>query len=126
MAYLTSAEYVTITGRTAPSDFATLEAQAERTVDDLTLYGYVGRSIADLPTLVQDRLKAAVAFQVLMLDDVGLDGANEAPVSSASIGKFSYSGAGAGAHDGVAQITRSHIPFLVAYMRGVLKSEANT
>ncbi len=124
MAYLTSAEYATITGRTAPSDFTALEAQAERTVDDLTLYGYVGRTLSALPSIVQDRLKSAVAFQVLLLDDIGLGGANESAVSSASIGKFSYSGADAG--DGVAQLAQRNIPFLLAYMRGVLKSEADS
>lgn len=122
MAYLTSAEYATITWRTAPSDFTALEAQAERTVDDLTLYGYVGRTLTALPSVVQDRLKAAVAFQVLLLDDIGLDGANESAVSSASVGKFSYSGSSENGN--VAQTTKSCIPFLLAYMRGVLKDEA--
>lgn len=122
MAYLTAEEYTTITGKTAPSDFTVLEAEAASTVDELTLFGYVGREPTALPSLVQGKLKRAVAFQVMHLDDVGLAGINEPDVSSASIGKFSYSGAESS--DAVAKITRSTIPFLIAYMRGVLKDEA--
>lgn len=122
MAYITATEYTTITGKTAPSDFTLLEAAAAGIVDELTLYGYVGRDATSLPSYVQLKLKAAVAYQVMLLDDRGLDGVNENAVSSASVGKFSYSGADAG--DGVAQLAQRNIPFLVAYMRGVLKDEA--
>lgn len=127
MAYLTAGEFAAITGQTAPEDFIILESAAAEAVDALTLYGYVGRDVASLPPYVQQKLKAAVAFQVMHLNEIGLAGANEPGMGSVSLGKFSYSSArgdgssgNAPASGALAPLAQRNIPFLLAYMRGVL------
>lgn len=131
MAYLTAEEYTTITGQAAPEDFAILESVAAEVVDRLTLYGYVGRDIASLPEFVRQKLKATVAFQVMHLDEQGLAGVNEPGMNSVSLGKFSYSGGNGSigtenSNENQSQLMLTNVPFLVAYMRGVMKGEANS
>lgn len=127
MAYLTTTEYTAITGETPPSNFAILEASARSLIDSLVNYGLTGRTVADFPSYVLTPLQEMMAFQILYLDENGINAIDDAGIESVSIGKFSYSSSGSGnasipAHS---MIVNQNIPLLRAYLRGVIEDETS-
>lgn len=127
MAYLTAAEYATITGNTAPSNFTVLEASARSLINSLVNYGLTGRTVSEFPSYVLDPLREMMAFQIMFLDENGLNSVNDSAVGSATIGKFSYADGGnstgkAATHS---KIVDQNIPLLRAYLRGVVQDETS-
>ena len=129
MAYLTAAEYATITGEQAPSNFTVLEASARSLINSLVNYGLTGRTVSGFPSYVLEPLREMMAFQVMFLDENGLNSVNDSAVGSVSIGKFSYSSADGGNQTGTAparsKIVDQNIPLLRAYLRGVVDDETS-
>ena len=126
MAYLTTAEYATITGETAPGNFTQLEASASSLINSLVNYGLTGRTVSGFPSYVLDPLREMMAFQVLFLDESGLNSANDSAAGSVTIGKFSYSGGGdsqGGKAPARSKVVDQNIPLLRAYLRGVVDDE---
>ncbi len=77
--------------------FPALCAMAEKIVEELTLYRLSEESFASMPENSQKLVKDAVCAEIEYLDANGgadIDNGNQA--SSASLGKFSYSGISAG------------------------------
>lgn len=132
MAYLTAAEYATITGEQAPSNFTVLEASARSLINSLVNYGLTGRTVSGFPSYVLDPLREMMAFQIMFLDENGLNSVNDSAVGSATIGKFSYSEGGNNSNSGGQTKTATHskivdqnIPLLRAYLRGVVQDETS-
>lgn len=128
MAYLTAAEYATITGEQAPSNFTVLEASARSLINSLVNYGLTGRTVSGFPSYVLDPLREMMAFQIMFLDENGLNSVNDSAVGSASIGKFSYADGGSGTQSNAAKhskIVDQNIPLLRAYLRGVVQDETS-
>ena len=127
MAYLSAAEYQTVTGRIAPSNFAVLELSARSLIDSLVNYTLTGRDVSAFPDYVLEPLQQMMAFQIMYLDDNGLDSANNSASESVSIGKFSYSGGSSQSGKGMAhsKVVDQYIPLLRAYMRGVIGDETS-
>lgn len=128
MAYLTAAEYATITGNPAPSNFTVLEASARSLINSLVNYGLTGRTVSGFPSYVLDPLREMMAFQIMFLDENGLNSVNDSAVGSATIGKFSYADGGSNSGGKVAthsKIVDQNIPLLRAYLRGVVQDETS-
>ena len=128
MAYLTAAEYATITGNPAPSNFTGLEASARSLINSLVNYGLTGRTVSGFPAYVLDPLREMMAFQVMFLDENGLNSVNDSSAGSVSIGKFSYSGGGdsqTGKAPMHSKVIDQNIPLLRAYLRGVVQDETS-
>ena len=126
MAYLTAAEYATITGNTAPSNFTVLEASARSLINSLVNYGLTGRTVSGFPSYVLDPLQEMMAFQIMFLDENGLNSVNDSAVGSATIGKFSYADGGATGKTAThSKIVDQNIPLLRAYLRGVVQDETS-
>lgn len=127
MAYLTAAEYATITGNPAPSNFTVLEASARSLINSLVNYGLTGRTVSGFPSYVLDPLREMMAFQIMFLDENGLNSVNDSAVGSATIGKFSYADGGAtsGKTAAHSKIVDQNIPLLRAYLRGVVQDETS-
>lgn len=127
MAYLTAAEYATITGEQAPSNFTVLEASARSLINSLVNYGLTGRTVSGFPSYVLDPLREMTAFQIMFLDENGLNSVNDSAVGSATIGKFSYADGGAtsGKTAAHSKIVDQNIPLLRAYLRGVVQDETS-
>ena len=128
MAYLTTTRYTEITGETAPSDFAILEASARSLIDSLVNYGLTGRTVTDFPAYVLTPLQEMMAFQILFLDENGINSVNDSAADSASIGKFSYSGGGSsstGKAPNRSRVVDQNIPLLRAYLRGVVEDDTS-
>ena len=129
MAYLTAAEYATITGEQAPSNFTVLEASARSMINSLVNYGLTGRTVSGFPSYVLEPLREMMAFQIMFLDENGLNSVNDSAAGSVSIGKFSYSSGGSGNQAGTAparsKIVDQNIPLLRAYLRGVVDDETS-
>jgi hypothetical protein len=117
--YLTTAEYLAITGETAPSDFAPCLKLAESQVDAHTMMFYAQATLADLPAFVTDWLKSVTAYQVQAISHGGgVSGATENDHTSVTLGKYSYS-KGVPTSDMLCLPAASLMPYLVAYARGV-------
>ena len=128
MAYLTAAEYATITGEQAPSNFTVLEASARSLINSLVNYGLTGRTVSGFPSYVLDPLREMMAFQIMFLDENGLNSVNDSAVGSATIGKFSYADGGSNSGGKGAthsKIVDQNIPLLRAYLRGVVQDETS-
>lgn len=128
MAYLTAAEYATITGTPEPSNFAILEASARSLINSLVNYGLTGRTVSEFPSYVLEPLREMMAFQIMFLDENGLNSVNDSSAGSVSIGKFSYSGGGdaqAGKAPMHSKVIDRNIPLLRAYLRGVVDDETS-
>ena len=130
MEYLTAAEYATITGNPAPSNFTVLEASARSLINSLVNYGLTGRTVSGFPSYVLDPLREMMAFQIMFLDENGLNSVNDSAVGSATIGKFSYADGGNGSNSGGktakhSKIVDQNIPLLRAYLRGVVQDETS-
>lgn len=121
---LTADEYFTFTGYLAPADFASCLAIAEQQIHAETLYAYVGRDMAEMPSLIQIAWKQAVALQTCAVSqNGGVAGMSQQPQNSVSLGKFSYS---SGNHAEMVASTvslspavRAVLPMLVSYGRGL-------
>ena len=113
---LTAEEYATITGEPAPADFAACLTLTQHMLDARTLCFYAGREPASLPGLILRALKHYCAYQTQAISTAGgVAAVNEAPVDSASLGKFSYTaGVGGNAHCPAAAAL---LPLLVSYAR---------
>ena len=128
MEYLTAAEYATITGEQAPSNFTVLEASARSLINSLVNYGLTGRTVSGFPSYVLDPLREMMAFQIMFLDENGLNSVNDSGVGSATIGKFSYADGGSNSGGKVAthsKVVDQNIPLLRAYLRGVVQDETS-
>lgn len=128
MEYLTAAEYATITGNPAPSNFTVLEASARSLINSLVNYGLTGRTVSGFPSYVLDPLREMMAFQIMFLDENGLNSVNDSAVGSATIGKFSYADGGSNSGGKVAthsKVVDQNIPLLRAYLRGVVQDETS-
>lgn len=115
--YLTSAEYATLTGDAAPSDFAACLSLAEALIDGPTLQYYAQVSdLTMLPALIQRALKSATAYQVQAISQMGgIAGATE-PQTGASVGRFT---APATTRE-LCTPTEALLPLLVSYARGAM------
>ena len=111
---LTQSEYATITGEAAPEDFEACLTLARTMLDARTLCFYAAREAESLPGLIQRALKHYCAYQTQALSLAGgVAGAMEAPVQSATLGKFSFTaGVGGGAHCPAAAAL---LPLLISY-----------
>ena len=127
MAYLTAAEYATITGNPAPSNFTVLEASARSLINSLVNYGLTSRTVSGFPSYVLDPLREMMAFQIMFLDENGLNSVNDSAAGSATIGKFSYADGGnsTGKAATYSKIVDQNIPLLRAYLRGVVQDETS-
>ena len=130
MTYLTAAEYATITGNPAPSNFTVLEASARSLINSLVNHGLTDRTVSGFPSYVLDPLREMMAFQIMFLDENGLNSVNDSAVGSATIGNFSYSDGGNSTNSGGKTATHSkivdqNIPLLRAYLRGVVQDETS-
>lgn len=130
MPYITAEEYTGLTGADPPSDFDQLNALSTVTIDNLTLLGLIGRDIDAMPGPIQDRVKLAAALQVQYLDGLGgMDGANADGITSATLGRYSYTvDAGAAAETGSATPTSpligESLSVVRAYLRGLRHAPA--
>ena len=114
--YLTSAQYATYTGETAPTDFTVCLDMAESLIDMQTLNFYAQVSVSALPATVQTMLQRAVAYQVQAISQAGgIASTTEPQVQSASVGKVSYTLA---AKPTLCAPAASCIPFLLSFARG--------
>ena len=128
MAYITTSDYLAIVGEAAPPDFNAVLTMAEDCIDAHTLYAYVGRDVSALPEYVRRKLKAAVAYQVQYIVQMGgVAGANDGDFGSVTLGKFSYSQSASGRTSGstaragtlsLCNTAAVNVPFLLAYARG--------
>jgi len=118
MAYVTAAEYQTITGELAPCEFDLLAVVADGVIDAKTLYCLIGRDVSSLPTYIQQKIKQAATLQIQYLYlQGGLTAINDAGFNNVSLGKFSYStGAVCSTVSPVLDIL---LPVVQAYIRGV-------
>lgn len=123
---LTAEEYYRYTCMLAPADFEACLAMAEQQLHAETLYAYVGRDMGEMPVIVQNTWKQALAMQTMSISQMGgVSGMVESMPSSVSLGKFSYStGGGSGAASGDAETriapgVRALLPILVGYGRGL-------
>ena len=115
--YLTSEQYATYTGESAPADFSACLDMAESLVDLHTMNFYAQVSVSALPALVQKMLQRAVAYQVQAISQVGgIVGMTEPHTQSESVGKVSYSMA---SQPTLCAPAAMCIPFLLSYARGV-------
>lgn len=79
-----------------PADFPSLCERAGELIEELTLYRLTPMTYLAMPEDTQDRVKKAVCAQIEYLDaNGGSDLDNGSGIQSATLGKFSYSGAGA-------------------------------
>ncbi|HET6356093.1 hypothetical protein [Streptomyces sp.] len=94
--YATSAQYVTYTGQTAPTDIEALLTRASRFLDSavLRLCRYEADSVTGMPTntLVLEAFSAAVCAQVQWWEETGDELGTASQWSSVSIGSVSLSG----------------------------------
>ena len=86
--------------------------------------------MSGFPSHVLDPLREMMAFQIMFLDENGLNSVNDSAVGSATIGKFSYADGGNGSNSGGKTATHSkivdqNIPLLRAYLRGVVQDETS-
>lgn len=123
---ITAEEYKELTGSLAPEDFAPCEAIACELVHAATLYAYVGRALEELPGSIACRLKMAVALQAQAISSGGgVEVLGDGAMSSVSLGKFSYSGGGGDAANGLlSPAVSALVPLLVAYGRGLRKCKS--
>lgn len=130
MAYITEAQYKSITGETAlPDGFAAVLQMAEAAIDAHTLYGYVGRDLDAIAPYAVNKLREAVAYQVqYIVSSGGIEGINDGggDFGSVSLGKYSYSQSASGRNGSAGTVVSSlplskaasvNIPFLIAYAR---------
>lgn len=119
--YLTTAEYATYTGETAPSDFTPCLTLAEALIDGHTLHYYAQVSdITALPARVLAWLKQAIAYQVQAISQGGgIAGSTEQQQGSVSLGKYSYTN-GVNPTHMLCAPTSALLPFLLAYARGAM------
>lgn len=95
MTYITEGEYTKYSGRVPPDDFAVLAARASDQID--MLVGYKIQQLDTLPSFVQQQIKLAVCAQAAYLDaNGGLDALTDDGITSAGLGKFTYTGGGNG------------------------------
>lgn len=74
-------------------DFPALELRASEIIDDITMYRVAQSSLGSYSELIQTQFKKAVCAQIDYIDSMGgIDVLDEAPMQSAGIGKFNYSG----------------------------------
>ena len=111
---VTAETYTAITGETAPDDLAACVELAQSMLDARTLCFYAGRDIATLPGLIQRAYQHYCAYQAQAIHLAGgVAGTLEAPVASASLGKFSFTaGVGENAHCPAAAAL---LPLLISY-----------
>lgn len=120
---LTADEYFQYTGYLAPADFNSCLAVAEQRIHAETLYAYVGRDMEELPSIIQNTWKQAVALQTCAVSqNGGVAGMSQQPQNSVSLGKFSYDTAGG--ESGASAISlspgaRALLPILISYGRGL-------
>ena len=112
--YLTAEEYATITGETAPEDFSACLTLTQSMLDARTLCFYTNRAPETLPGLIQRTIKHYCAYQAQAISLAGgVAGVAEAPLQSASLGKFSITASvGTNAHCPAAAAL---LPLLVSY-----------
>lgn len=122
---ITVDEFEELTGTLAPADFVTCLAVAQETVDAYTLYGYVGRDIDSLPSVVRSRYKRALALQTLYISQQGgVAALAEGSPNSVTLGSFSYSGGNTensqkNVGGMLSPAVRVLMPVLVAFVRGM-------
>ena len=119
---LTAEEYFRFTGYLAPADFNSCLAVAEQRIHAETLYAYVGQDMDELPTLIQNTWKQAVALQTCAVSqNGGVAGMSQQPQNSVSLGKFSYSTDGGGGASAISLSpgARALLPILISYGRGL-------
>lgn len=111
---LTPAEFEAIAGEAAPEDLDACLTLAQSMLDARTLCFYAGKEMEALPGLVQRTLKRYLAYQAQAFSLAGgVAGALDAPLASATLGKFSFTaGVGAQAHSPAAAAL---LPLLVSY-----------
>lgn len=116
-----------LVGTFAPEDFVPCEAMACELVHAATLYAYVGRVLEELPESITSRLKLAVALQTQAISsDGGVEALGDSAMGSVSLGKFSYSGGGGDAANGLlSPAVSALVPLLTAYGRGLRKCECD-
>ena len=113
---LTAADYAAITGEDAPADLEACIGLAQSMLDARTLCFYAAREESALPGLIQRTLRHYLAYQAQAISLAGgVAGALEAPIKSATAGKFSFTaGVGENAHCPAAAAL---LPLLVSYAR---------
>lgn len=102
MTYITETYYRnTFQGEpVAAAGFPSLCQRAAEIVEEMTMYRLTEDSFKMMPKAVQERVKKAVCAQIEYLDaNGGSEMDNGTGLSSASLGKFSYSGVSGAAGD---------------------------
>lgn len=114
---LTSAEYETITGETAPIAFDAILAMVQGEFDAMTLGYYTETVVIAAPHLIQDALKRYISYQVLAASESGgVVGGIEPLPASVSVGKISVSGGGKTGNSAADWL----LPLLLSYANGTV------
>ena len=113
---LSEADYAAIIGEGAPEDFAACQTLAQSMLDARTLCFYADKETVTLPVLIERSLKQYLAYQTQAFSLAGgVAGVLDAPLESATLGKFSFkAGVGQNAHSTAAAAL---LPLLVSYAR---------
>ena len=114
---LTSAEYETITGETAPIAFDAILSMVQGELDAMTLSYYTDSVLLAAPQGLQSALKRYLAYQVLAVSEAGgvISGTEQLP-QSASVGKISVSGGGKTSNSAADHL----LPLLLSYANGTV------
>lgn len=109
----TAERYELITGEPPPPDFSPCLEMAWGELDARTLGFYQDNDA--LPDPVARALERFLAYQTQAISQAGgVGAANEAPMQSASLGKFSFTEGPVG----ICPAARALLPFLLGYARG--------
>lgn len=112
MANLTTAQYATITGATAPTDFTALLATAQHELDLRTWYYY--EDGLTLPDQITTALQRFLAFAVYAINAKGgMAYLNQDPFASMTVGKVSYTSKGTGSV--FSPLADQNLPLLTSY-----------
>ena len=114
---LTSAEYETITGETAPIAFDAILTMVQGEFDAMTLSYYSESIVSAAPQGLQSALKRYLAYQVLAVSEAGgiIAGTEQLP-QTASVGRISINGGGKSGNP----VADRLLPLLLSYANGTV------
>ena len=114
---LTSAEYETLAGETAPIAFDAILSMVQGKFDAMTLGYYTETVVTTAPQLIRDTLKRYLVYQVLGISETGgvVGGIEQLPASM-SVGKISVSGGGKTGNPAADWL----LPLLLSYANGTV------
>ncbi len=114
---LTSTEYETITGETAPIAFDAILGMVQGEFDAMTMFYFTDSILLVAPQGLQSALKRYLAYQVLAVSEAGgiVTGIEQAP-QSVSVGKVSFGGSNRSSNPAADRL----LPLLISYTNGTI------